>query len=284
MFGTDGVALSVSIRVRVKHLLYAYLRFMYGSEFAHDPLVSYFFADWLMEDGIKPNLPQVVLKQDKVTYPKPSFFNAESFLEALLAYRLVWIRGRLGGGKTALAFALAKWLYETRGKDGRRLVDGVFTNVPSDPDYIPRLDRCYRACVILDEGWAHGADARDSRFKYSGYGAYARKLDCFWIQSSKNEIDKRMTDVICRRRGDIWMIKAWLYTWSDGEDSRGWFLWRRYYEVFGRYLTKFIPADDGGILESQQYEIAARAGSVQVLVPDGWVNKRSLSGYSRGSS
>ncbi|MBM3128197.1 MAG: hypothetical protein FJ009_06100 [Chloroflexi bacterium] len=270
----NGLPMASAAQMRLKHLLFTYLRYLYGDSFAKDPILGFFFGDWLEDAGVEPAIPRCVVElEQKITYPKPTFWNAENFLEALLAYRLVWLKGRLGGGKTSLAFGLAKWLYETKGKDGHRLVDGVFTNVPSDPDFIPRLDHCYRACVILDEGWAHGADSRDSGFRYSGYGAYARKLDCFWLQASKNEIDKRMTDVIAKRRGDLWMFKAWLYTWTDGEASEGWFLWRRYTEVFGRYLTKFIPADDGGILESQKYEIAGRAGSTQLLVPTGWYNK-----------
>lgn len=252
----------------LKHLFFTFLNFFYGPSFADDRILNFFFSDLIMDYGLP--VKQIASGPGCVSYPKPELLNGASFLESLLSYRLLYIGGRLGGGKTSLALALAKWLYETKGKDGRRVVDGVFANFPTDPDYVPRTDHVARSCVILDEGWAHGADARESAFKYSGYGAYARKLDAYWINSSKNKIDNRMCDLRAKRKGDIWMFQSWMYNWTDGEDAKGWFMWKNYRSVFGRYLSGWIPIDDGGILDSQTYEIAKRAGTTRVTVPSSW--------------
>ena len=40
-----------------------------------------------------------------------NLYMAGDFLENLVAFRLLWLHGRLGSGKTLLALGLARWLY-----------------------------------------------------------------------------------------------------------------------------------------------------------------------------
>ena len=69
-----------------------------------------------------------------------------------------------------------------------------------------------------------------------------------------------------KRVSDIWFIDAWLFNWLDVEGDKGWFLVRDYRNLYGKYDTKFIPTDDGGILEQLKGNEAA--GSAHgVLIP-----------------
>lgn len=195
-----------------------------------------------------------------------SLINGSEFFEYFLSYRLLGISGRLGAHKTSFSVYLARWLWQ------QGFVDGVFANFPIDPEYVPVLDHCFRACVILDEA-ASFADSRNSGNKWTGYGAYARKLESFWISPSKNRADKRLTDLRCKRVSDIWLLDALYYKWRDDDPdgdgfSEGWFLWTEYWETYGKYETAFIPADDGGILDTMFAEIRERSGSTRrVWVP-----------------
>lgn len=187
---------------------------------------------------------------------KFNFFLGSDFLENFLAFRLLHLGGRLGSGKTLLAIALAKWLYDS----GR--VAGIFSNIPVDSSYIPIRDTICNSAVVLDEGWSF-ADARNSSSKFSGYGAYARKFDCYWISPSVFSVDKRMAQVRARRISDVWAIDSWLYSWLNIENDKGYFLFTGYKELYGRYDHKAIPVDDAGILDSLKFEIRASGGSMR---------------------
>jgi hypothetical protein len=182
------------------------------------------------------------------------FIGAASFLENFVAWRLLALEGRLGGGKTLMSVALAKWLYE------EGYVRGVFANFPIDPKFIPEVQSCVQTVVILDEGWSF-ADARDSVKGFKGYGAMFRKLGSWMISPSVYKVDRRMRPVTAERLVDLWLLKSWLYEWSDVRGETGKFLFHGYETIFNRYDHRFIPADDAGILETLQAEIKARAGS-----------------------
>lgn len=189
------------------------------------------------------------------------FWGGAYFLENLLAWRLIAIEGRLGGGKTSLSVAMARWIYENRETTG---VDGVFANFPIDPSFIPVKHSCVNSVVILDEGWSF-ADARKSLQKFEGYGAYARKLNMYLISPGINPVDKRMRQMKVKRELDLWLFDAWLYRWSNVDGDAGRFLLTGYRDVFGAYDHRFIPADDGGIKETLFHEISALAGSTRKI-------------------
>lgn len=186
------------------------------------------------------------------------FINGGEFLENFLIWRLLALEGRLGGGKTLMSVALAKWLYD------QGLVRGVFSNFPIDEDYIPYVPSCINTCVILDEGWSF-ADARQSAKGFKGYGAFFRKLGSYFISPSVYRVDRRMRPVSCTRKADLWIFKTWLYDWFDVTNQKGWFTLVGYESLFNRYDHRFIPADDGGILEVMQDEVKSLAGSRRVF-------------------
>ncbi|MBI5303768.1 MAG: hypothetical protein HY868_16655 [Chloroflexi bacterium] len=186
------------------------------------------------------------------------FISGGDFIENFIIWRLLALEGRLGGGKTLLSVALARWLYE------QGLVRGVFANFPIDEDFIPYVPSCVNTVVILDEGWSF-ADARASAKGYRGYGAFFRKLGSYFISPSVYKVDRRMRPVSCARRLDLWLFKLWLYDWLDVSNMKGWFLFRGYETLFNKYDHRFIPADDGGILEVLTEEVKAISGSRRIF-------------------
>jgi hypothetical protein len=46
--------------------------------------------------------------------------------------------------------------------------------------------------------------------------------------------------------------------------SKGWFLFRGYESLFNRYDHRFVPADDGGILEVMTDEVKMLSGSRRI--------------------
>jgi len=75
--------------------------------------------------------------------------NADVFLATVVSYRLVWISGRFGGGKTSLAYRIAQEFLE---RDYRLVTNNK--SVWSDPLESVRLDENnhLKTVVILDEG------------------------------------------------------------------------------------------------------------------------------------
>lgn len=207
-----------------------------------------------------PSAPQAELIELSQERGKAGFrfINGGDFLENFLIWRLLALEGRLGGGKTLMSVALAKWLYD------QKLVRGVLSNFPIDEEYIPYVPSCINTAVILDEGWSF-ADARSSAKGFKGYGAYFRKLGSYFISPSVYRVDRRMRPVSCTRKADMWIFKMWQYDWFDVTNTKGSFMFQGYESLFNRYDHRFIPADDGGILEIMQDEIKSLAGSRRVF-------------------
>lgn len=174
---------------------------------------------------------------------------ANSFLEYLLLFRFVWVRGTLGSGKTLVSVAIMDHLFRLG------MVKGVVSNFPTVfPPYVGRddgmvLDRG----VIFDEAWTM-LDARNSFVNDTkSYGAFARKFRSYWIFPSVFQVDKRMRTLIVQRSGTLPFQKGWVYRWWVDLDYdndfpiEGWFVLWNPQRYFGMYDTGYVPVDDGGI-------------------------------------
>lgn len=172
------------------------------------------------------------------------FLFASEFLENIVAWRSAWIAGRLGGGKTLLAVAIAKWLID------HKLAQGAWTNFPCS---LPRADSIANCVFILDESWQF-IDARLSRSMYTLYGAWARKIGSFWLFPSIYPPDVRVRSVTVARALELIIspIPAWLYDYTTlatdrkGQPEKHSFLLLPE-PYFGLYDTTWIPTDDAGI-------------------------------------
>lgn len=100
---------------------------------------------------------------------------AESIYSIITAYRLVWISGRFGGGKTSLAFLLSRYYLER----GYRLVTNVHTVWADSLDSVYLRDGKLRAVLLLDEGglWLSSEHAK-------ALAAYSAKLDLVFLVPS----------------------------------------------------------------------------------------------------
>jgi hypothetical protein len=167
------------------------------------------------------------------------FVGAEGFFAQLAIFRLVWIRGRLGGGKTLLGAAIADELVSREVGLGvvsnikhklyphpwRELLDVMNEPVPVEEiervkhvKYFPieGMPACYYVSeqMRIDKGWHYrfmrGAiilydeawqklDNRTSMNNDRSYGAFARKFDSYWIFPSVLGLDKRVSYLAVER-------------------------------------------------------------------------------------
>ncbi len=180
--------------------------------------------------------------------------NADEFLYNLLAYRILWIRGRLGGGKTLLAVALAQHLIERHG------MRGVVANFPvalrhhewrePHPDGHPRGVR--GSVCIWDEAGLF-LDRRAWATNDRGVGALLRKLDSVLLLPSVTPPDLRLSYFSVARdlRLSLPGGESWRYVWQlalPGTRPEAGTFWLMPAPYYGLYDTRYIPVDDAGYM------------------------------------
>jgi hypothetical protein len=172
----------------------------------------------------------------------------ERVLGILESYRLLWIGGRFGGGKTSLAFRLARPFLER----GYRLLTNIRTvwaDDPSDIDFIDRFGHL-RLVVIMDEG---GLWLKRNRM-VEAMAAYAAKMDCIYIISSFFPPASyfrifRIQVLYGFRHIRIPLI---FYRWflaSYGFSDKGLLIWIRPEEIYGVYSRQDPAVDGNAIVE-----------------------------------
>jgi hypothetical protein len=213
------------------------------------------------------------------------FIAAGEFLINFLSWRTLWIAGRLGGGKTLLAIALADWLIKNRHSTG--LIANFPHALPMHdwrPAHGDGLRRGIRgATIIFDEAWQL-LDSRTAIANDRSYGAYARKLETFWIFPSVIPIDKRLSLLRVRRdwiiatpAGGLWVYR-WLLVTGDGEPAGGRFALWRPEAYYGMYDTKYIPTDDADIklLWAATLNLVAPESSLETVTSPAAIIQHSL--------
>lgn len=204
------------------------------------------------------------------------FIFSDGFFSSLSVYRLLWIRGRLGGGKTLLAVAVAEELQK------RGITLGTIANIPTVLDTPPWRELIpypsgllaprymIGSCILFDEAWTI-LDNRRAMSNSRAYGAFARKLESYWIFPSVIPIDKRASffyverltrikipivqDIIKLIGKIIKPLKPfgeelWIYKYGVNlgyTKDEGWFILANPTSYFGKYDTRYVPLDDGDI-------------------------------------
>jgi hypothetical protein len=184
------------------------------------------------------------------------FLFADAFLRMVANYRVVWLSGRFGGGKTSLAVWIAAWL--VRNHYAERLVSNIPITGRVDPPPVP----INNTVILLDESWMYV----DSWNDVKAYAAFLRKANLYLLLPSVWAPHSRLRILECHRvfNGVVIGLPFWVYRWSLGMASiseKGYFMLWRPERVFGLYDTEYIPRDDGGI-------VAAISASIGDL-PDG---------------
>lgn len=176
-------------------------------------------------------------------------------------YRMVWITGRFGGGKTALGVAIARWLcdhsYARFIASNIRLNFGKEIDVIS-PDALRRIEASgpvYQDTVILlDEAWQEVGKG-ESRKKVTAWLAFMRKGNNFLVMPSVLPLVADVSSLRVERtfNGLALGVPAWLYRWQLGDHrkggDRGWYVFRQPSSVFGLYDTKAIPSEEFTLYE-----------------------------------
>lgn len=177
------------------------------------------------------------------------FLGADSFLGMVMAYRMVHIEGRFGGGKTALAVKIAERLLET-GK-----VRYCISNIPivwrDDPAKVELREGKRADCVVvLDEAGLFLETGREAK----KFMAYLRKMNIVLVMPSVLE-PAGVARMFSVQRTMTWTplgIPLWWYNarlrYGRQKDSYS-FGWWRPWEIFGIYDTEGAPDDDGGLYD-----------------------------------
>jgi len=170
-----------------------------------------------------------------------SFINAEPILGVLDMYRLIWISGRFGGHKTALAFQIARRYLDK----GYRLVTNSRCIWSDDLDdvYLNENSQLH-SVVILDEGGLYFKSGR----QVEQIAAYAAKMDCvyiipsFWPPTRAAQIVNIQPVISLKATG----LPVIFYKWKvniGGFKDNGWFIWWKPQEIYGIY-SRQDPGDD----------------------------------------
>jgi hypothetical protein len=185
----------------------------------------------------------------------------ELLLSYLQMFRVVWIKGRVGFGKTALSVYLAKALLDAQ------LVDGVISNFPTIlPAHIHDDDgTLFNRVVLFDEAWQF-VDNRTSISNERGYGAFSRKYGCIFLLPSVQPVDKRLRQITIQPlyRNIFTGVTTWEFVVDDSEKeaakSRGRFSFDTKL-AYGLYSTEYIPINDGGIMRRFNQTFIEMTGS-----------------------
>lgn len=170
-------------------------------------------------------------------------------------YRMVWIGGRFGGGKTSLAIAIAIWLCQ------RNYARFIASNIPlqvgrevgrvsaTELRRITCEGPVYRDTVILmDEAWIQlGKGA--GRKQIVEWLSYMRKGNNFLVMPSVIPLVAEVATLRVERifNGMVFGVPGWLYKWNLGDyrkgGDRGIYWFNNPQSVFPLYDTTGIPLD-----------------------------------------
>lgn len=167
--------------------------------------------------------------------------NAQSIVGVLDMYRIIWISGRFGGHKTALAYMIAKNYLEK----GYRLATNSRT-VWADPLDKIQLNESNQlhAVVLLDEGGLYFKSSR----QIEQIAAYAAKMDCiyiipsFWPPTKAAQIVNIQPVVSLKATGIPIIVYKWTVKIGQFKEN-GWFFWWDPKEIYGIY-SRQDPGDD----------------------------------------
>lgn len=186
---------------------------------------------------------------------------AGPFLAAVQNYRLCWISGRFGGGKTSLAFYIAGTVWAAKGYRIITNSKSIWADDFKELDFVDR-DGHLKAVVLLDEG---GLEFKASR-QVEQIAAYARKMDCIYILPSFWPPVKRAQVLTCQpvfsfmAIGVPLIVYKWTVSLGSFKDG-GTFFWLNPSEVYGIYSSQ----DPGDVAEDIVVYLADKAEAYRRL-------------------
>jgi hypothetical protein len=177
-------------------------------------------------------------------------FNASALIGYLRTFRVLWVGGRYGGGKTALAYRLA---HELLSIGASRYIISNVRSVWNDKMSSVRIRRVegrffVDTVLILDEAGLFLRTSSDA----DAYLSFLRKINVILILASVTPPATRVRFLTCNRAFNLnsFGLPAWVYSYNLSYMSvaeRDYFTWWRPSEIFGIYDTAGAPSDDAGI-------------------------------------
>jgi hypothetical protein len=201
--------------------------------------------------------------------------------------RSLWLSGRPGGGKTALAVRMA---YDLLNKGFCRYCISNIPLVFADrlEDVIPRVEgsRLYLdTVVILDEAGLYLKTGRDAE----KFTAFVRKMNVVLILASVEEVANDFKHLIIERSFDarsigfpLW-VYSYFYSSRKGKESDR-FFWIHPQEVFGLYDTGAMPVDDANISDFLQYWVTQAVGLYKAASPEWRQRAESWNGKRKSAN
>lgn len=179
-----------------------------------------------------------------------TLFQHEGLVHSARNYRVVFLGGRYGGGKTALAFRLAYELMQNRSFGFRYLLSNVRSVWNTPPSAVELRDGVFAdAVMVLDEGGMF----LDSPRRAKEWLAYLRKLNIVLLIPSVIEPALIMRRLSIQRLQNFqpYGLPLWRFGWrldSHMVKQKNAFLWWNFAEIFGIYDTMGMPADADALL------------------------------------
>ena len=170
------------------------------------------------------------------------------FLEYVRIMRVIWLAGRMGGGKTALGVALAEWLI------AKGLALRVVSNIPLG-GFGPEVRRLSPeevhyttdAVILMDEAWMELGDGM-SRNNSREWLANLRHRRQYLLLPSVLDLMKACQQFTVERvwNGPSFGLPLWVYEWQLGKGRRmeqGRYFWWHPQRVFKLYDHLGEPGD-----------------------------------------
>lgn len=178
---------------------------------------------------------------------------ASEFLGMLVEYRICWIAGRFGGGKTSFALATASWLV------ANGYAKKILSNSPTDLA-MTNAENADDSAIVIDEGWQFKQEAVEK------YAAFARKINCTLLFPSVWPPHPQFCNFYVQRIFDASCVglPMWFYRWvlrTRVFNEKGTIaLWRP--GAIFRYMdTLKVTTGDGGIADAIGRSIAKAEGN-----------------------
>ena len=166
----------------------------------------------------------------------------------LVEYRICWVAGRFGGGKTSFALCVASWLV------ANGYAKKILSNSPTSlalPDPRDADD----AAIVIDEGWQFKNEAVEK------YAAFTRKINSYLLFPSVWPPHPQFCNFYVQRIFDASCVglPAWFYRWvlrTRVFNEKGTIVLWKPGPIFKYMDTLKVTTGDGGIADAIGRSIA----------------------------
>lgn len=185
--------------------------------------------------------------------------NTDAFINAVRNYRILYLDGRLGGGKTALAFRLA---YELLMKyKYRYLLSNTLSVWNDDFSKVYLRNNIWLDGVLLFD---EAGEFFEGRAQVKEALSFLRKINGIMLLPSFLPPARDVRILTVQRVYNLQMVglPVWVYRWEIDKGSvtdGGMFFWVNPHEIYGIYDTLGMPSDAHDILQNLKNYVAQAA-------------------------